>query len=333
MPVESISHVLAAESVAPKALVLGGGEILGATWGSAAASLLPIPLDLGLLVTRRVSPSIFNLMGKQILSGAWESPYIPDVSRLVGSRLVANAIGASSLRDLGPRERRSVVHGLSRAAYLSVRDGAGKEALARGGIEAVLAPDSVAILARLYRPRVVEGAPPRLVVQASRAWLRGHGGALVRGIVDAAHAFESVVLLPMGLAGGHGDLHGLTRLKRGLERSGLKSVTIERPENVWHIAEQIAGASVFIGTSLHGAITSMAYATPFVPLCGISKLDAYLETWADDVGGVAVDPESAGEAIQSALRVATDARESLARSLEAASWDNTERVLNVAHGG
>jgi polysaccharide pyruvyl transferase len=330
VPLESITEILGTNSMAPRSLVLGGGEICGATWGSAAASVLPIPADLALLLLRRVSPTMFNLAGKALLGGKWANPYIPDAAHLPETALVANSIGASSLAQVADPIRGAALAALSRAAYLSVRDRRGQTVLAQAGVHAVLAPDSVAALSRLYRPQTADGAS-RLVVQASRAWLRHNGEMLARTILAVANRFDSILLLPIGLAGGHGDLHGLTRLQRRLGRLGLRAVSVMEPGSVWQIADQIANARVFVGTSLHGAITSLAYATPFVPLHGISKLDAYLETWATDSRRHAMHPGAVDGAIRAALGSSQDEREVLGEALAVDSWRNMERVLRVAY--
>ena len=49
----------------------------------------------------------------------------------------------------------------------------------------------------------------------------------------------------------------------------------------------IANAKAYIGTSLHGAITSMSYAVPHVGLV-VEKLDAYLATWGVEGNNYAV---------------------------------------------
>src|SRR3546814_10504133 len=45
----------------------------------------------------------------------------------------------------------------------------------------------------------------------------------------------------------------------------------------------IANAGFYVGTSLHGAITAMSYAVPYVGVA-VPKLHSYLQTWG--VGGI-----------------------------------------------
>ena len=128
----------------PNGIILGGGEIIGATWGSAAASMIPAPFDLPLLAVRKwISPGVFDAIGRWALGGSSPTPYVPDVGKLDGVRLVANAIGASSIDQLRPAIQAEVIRALSTAKFLSVRDSTGQSLLEDHGVKAVLAPDCV----------------------------------------------------------------------------------------------------------------------------------------------------------------------------------------------
>lgn len=320
-------------TVLPEAecVILGGGEIIGATWGSAAASILPIPLDLPLLGTRLVSPRLFDFLGRALMRGSWATPYVPPQGALVSTRLVASAIGASSFDMLRPPEQESVLSALRSAAYLSVRDRQGWEILQRYGLDAALAPDSVAVLPRLHDASPA-GDDPGLVVQASRAWLRKHGYALASAVRELSGRFSSVSLLPIGTAGAHGDLQGLKRLRSALLGAGVREVRLLNPTTVWDIADAIASARLFIGTSLHGAITAMAYAVPFVPLAGIGKLDAYVGTWASALAPRSVLPAGLSQAASQAVELSVDLRRHYSLELDAKSWANLSTVVAVAYG-
>lgn len=317
----------------PSGVILGGGEVLGATWGSAAASMIPAPFDLTLLAVRRwVSRRAFDAIGRRILGGASPTPYVPSDSSLEGVCLVANAIGASSLEQLEPAIQAGLALTLSKARFVSVRDEAGQSLLGRHGITSVVAPDSVSILADLRRFDGTSDQRGPLVVQASRAWLRGNAKELVESVLQLAPNHSGVRLLPIGLAGAHADAEGLQSLARHLEDRGLAHVELVRPHSVWEIAEVIAQSAVFVGTSLHGAITALAYGVPFVSLDQVGKLEAYLATWGGPVSASVRSASQLVRAVDEALHVSRGAREEYARQLAALSWANTERVLDAAHG-
>ena len=118
-----------------------------------------------------------------------------------------------------------------------------------------------------------------------------------------------------------------------LETQGLPQVELVRPHSVWEIAEVIATSAAFVGTSLHGAITALAYSVPFVSLDQVSKLEAYLETWGRPVAASVSSARHLVHAVGAALAVPREARAEHASHLAALSWRNTERVLDAAYSG
>jgi len=314
------------------AVILGGGEILGATWGAAAASLLPVPLDLALLAVRQlISCRLFDAIGKLGMRGQWPTPYLPDPDTAEQCVLVANAIGASSLDTLDHDTRESVLQTLRMAQYVSVRDATGRALLEREGIPATLAPDSVAILARMYRP-TRPPADSTLVFQCSSTWIRSRMRSTVDALTTLSRQFARISFLPIGLAGGHDDQQALRIIRRCLPPAVRSRVDFVVPATVWDIAETIAGGSLFVGTSLHGNIAAMAYAVPSVGLEGVRKLSAYLATWGDGLTPIDVGPVGMQDAVQRAL--GGDPRRYAARAERLAdeSWANTRRVLRCAAG-
>lgn len=331
VPTGPIRELLSAANQGAMSIVLGGGEVVGATWGPAAASVLPIPADLGLLAIRRlVSARFADFLGKAYLRGSWPTPYVPSRQSLVSRSLIVSAVGANSLEALRSPERASVVEALRAAAFLSVRDRPSQLALAHYGLAAEMSPDSVAVLPRVYHPALATDEPG-LVIQGSRAWLNRQGPRLAESIRSLCGGFDSVTLVPIGLAGGHGDLQGLTRLRSALVEAGVSQLHLLRPRTIWDIADTIRNAKLFVGTSLHGAITAMAYAVPFVPLRGISKLDAYVSTWAAELAPRSAGPADLLEAARAALNVPLDLRRERSDELAERAWVNLGRVLEIAN--
>ncbi|WP_421732400.1 polysaccharide pyruvyl transferase family protein [Cellulomonas sp.] len=269
-------HSLASKEFAGATGVLvGGGEVLGARWGQALISQTPAPFDKALLALNKISARGLDLYSMWRLGGSDLSPFIPTVGP--DRRLATNAIGASSIAMLPPRYRAHVIEVLASAAYLSVRDSAGLELLRGEGLRPTLAPDSASVLARLYPvPRVDNGT---LVVQCSWSWLRRNLSPFLQFVREASSQYTQIALLPIGLAGGHGDSEALRRVQSAVRRENVQVVQVR---HIWDIAEAIAQSAAFVGSSLHGHVTAMAYGVPSVALAGISKLTAYVETWGDD---------------------------------------------------
>lgn len=313
-------------------LVLGGGEILGATWGAAATSLLPVPLDFGLLAVRHlISHRLFDRIGKAGLRGKWPTPYVPDLDIAHRCTLVANAIGASSLLTLNPKAREAVVAALKAARYVSVRDTRGRQLLRREGIESTLAPDSVAILAKIHYPTSAT-ADGTLVFQCSRAWLRSRLRPTLDAIVALSRHFSRILLLPIGLAGGHDDRQALRIIRRAAKSMTRLRIDLAEVVSVWDIADAIAQSSAFVGTSLHGNIAAMAHGVPSVGLEGVRKLDSYIDTWGEGLTPFAISPTEVYDAVLFALASDHCRRVERASSHAELSWKNSTRVLRCAAG-
>ena len=312
-------------------LVLGGGEVGGATWGQAATSLSPFPVDRGLAaVRRRIGARAQDRLGRLLLQGRWPTPYIPDESVVGGAfTLTSNAIGVSSIANLDDATRVAVARTLSKARYLSVRDQDSVQALRRHGVGSQLAPDSAAAL-RMVHPNPVTEPRDGLVFQCSLDWMRRHGSGALDALAEVAGRFAALRLLPIGLAGGHSDQSALAALRTRLHQRGIRNAVLETATTTWQIADAIARAEVFVGTSLHGAITSMAYGTPHVTLAGIRKLDAYMTTWGDGLTPTGVAPEALSSAVQSALRISKLALSARAERLSALAWASTLRAIEAA---
>ncbi|MGH9000206.1 MAG: polysaccharide pyruvyl transferase family protein, partial [Acidimicrobiia bacterium] len=95
------------------------------------------------------------------------------------------------------------------------------------------------------------------------------------------------------------------------------------------IAAAVSGAAVFVGSSLHGAITALAYGRPFVVcnLAGESKLDGF----ADLTGlerRLVRHPGALGTAIEAALTVAPPA--ALLPGLRRRVDDHFDRIAVLA---
>ncbi|MFQ0828460.1 polysaccharide pyruvyl transferase family protein [Serratia fonticola] len=90
-----------------------------------------------------------------------------------------------------------------------------------------------------------------------------------------------LVLCPIGHALGHEDFKPLAILNKKLaEEYPQRVVFIYEQIHIYEIMALISQASLYIGTSLHGAITSLSFGVPYVTFNkDIKKLSAYIATW------------------------------------------------------
>lgn len=323
--VQSTSRVTGSTAFAPRGLIVGGGEVLSATWSQALINLIPYPLDFVFRALRKTfGVARTDPVARLLLRGEWATPYVPSPEYCVEVPVAFNAVGASSLPNLRGGALDSVIGALTRARFVSVRDEIGLKAVRKFRADASLAPDSAAILRRIFP---TSGATERtLVFQCSHQWLWDSSSVLDQ-LTDLSTEFDKVVLLPIGLAGGHGDHHALRSVQRQLAARGLDVEFPDTDVTVESIVTEIGGASLFVGSSLHGAITSMAFGVPHVALDNVDKLTAYLQTWGDSLTPHDVPAAEIAAAGRKALGVSRDQLMLRAARLEQLAWANTQRVL------
>lgn len=88
-----------------------------------------------------------------------------------------------------------------------------------------------------------------------------------------------IVLCPIGTASGHEDHKALKKI---YELLNVDSQLIINP-TIFEIMILIANSSLYIGSSLHGVITSMSYGVPFISIgAKQTKTKNYLETWSEE---------------------------------------------------
>ncbi|MDQ1504366.1 MAG: hypothetical protein QOD57_2093 [Actinomycetota bacterium] len=252
-------------------VVVGGGELIHLN-----DPLLAPVYETTADELRRMAPSRFFVEG---LGPDLEAD-CPVVWHGVGVPWAPDGDGARRLRAaLAPRP------------YVTVRDRHSAQRLAEAGVDRPVdvVPDSALLVerilprellrARLDRLRAGGGYPgpdsPALVVQGC-GLLLPHLDAVVEATArwQAARPVPlDVVVVETGPCRGDGVF--ADALERALETGPVRR--LPAGASVEDLAAAIAGAGVFLGSSLHGAITALAYGRPFVllNLMGEAKLDGF----------------------------------------------------------
>jgi polysaccharide pyruvyl transferase WcaK-like protein len=252
-------------------VVVGGGELIHLN-----DPLLAPVYETTADELRRMAPSRFFVEG---LGPDLEAD-CPVVWHGVGVPWAPDGDGARRLRAaLAPRP------------YVTVRDRHSARRLAEAGIDRPVdvVPDSALLVERILprellrerldRLRAGGGYPgpdsPALVVQGC-GLLLPHLDAVVEATTrwQAARPVPlDVVVVETGPCRGDGVF--ADALERALETGPVRR--LPAGASVEDLAAAIAGAGVFLGSSLHGAITALAYGRPFVllNLMGEAKLDGF----------------------------------------------------------
>jgi hypothetical protein len=330
------------------AAVLAGGEVLAARWLDARLALVAPARSLRLkLLTRLLGRELMDRRSHSALGGDRPLPWVLAPADLGhGVRVAYNAVGGVGLTALPEELQRAARHRLSAADYLSVRDPEAQQALDSWKLarEVHLAPDPAALVAEVFPRRRLEEersatvahtlarvGPSYAVVQAGRYPTLGRVRTLA-GQLRRLHRASglALVLLPLGQAAGHDDRVPLTRLAELLAE--VPTVLVDEP-TVTDILDLIAGARLFLGTSLHGNLTALAYDVPRVGFGDrVAKLDWFLQTWDPLQATGTIPCGQIARAAERALEAGGDELRTSRQTLSSASWDNYRRLAAAIAG-
>jgi polysaccharide pyruvyl transferase WcaK-like protein len=246
------------------AVIVGGGNLL-----KASPTDLPAYAD----VADMAYPSVW--IGAAAFAGREQIP------------LIFNAPGVQQ-PDLATSTARDVAtEALSAAAYLTVRDEPSANVLRQLGLDPEIVPDTALLVGSLWsdvelRAEKEAIAPgPTLTVHIKRRTLVEPPDEVACAIDDLAETLNArPVLVAIGRC--HGD-HIAQREIAARMRS--QPVVLAQPASVRQVAALIGESVAYVGASLHGLITAVAFgrpATQVVQPGGLPKFKGFL----DHIGGV-----------------------------------------------
>ena len=282
------------ETTGHTSVIVAGGEAVAVTWSS-----LLLALSSKFKRTHRFHHRLnkvidLNAFAKRRLHGETELPFVFTASDFAGvDRIIFNSLGGSEIdpatfdRFSGLRDK------LRNVDYFAVRDVATQQHLANQGIQTHLYPDSAILMSNFYPTALLaERVSPQITEYVARNRHRylffqiknNHAKTneqLIARQLDAIARQTGLhlCLCPIGKALNHDDHLALQRIAPLLAQPN----TLIDEVTIWDIMYLIANAGVYAGTSLHGAITAMSYAVPYVGIA-VPKLHSYLTTWG--VGGI-----------------------------------------------
>lgn len=270
-------------------VMVAGGEALGVTWNSLLAALNKPFQRIHKHHVRITKVLNLNRIAKKIVKGKTTLPFVFDKSDFNSVKtFIFNSLGGSGITS-ALFERFGFMRGkLQNADYLAVRDNITLENLRQNEIKAHLFPDSAILMSEFYpletlgksitpevHRYVLKNRGNYVFFQINQKTTAGRKGAIASELDRIYRDTRTeICLCPIGKAFNHDDHLALYAVKTKMESPS----TYFDAENIWDIMYLIANSKAYIGTSLHGAITSMSYNVPHVGLV-VEKLDAYLSTW------------------------------------------------------
>lgn len=270
-------------------LVVTGGECLGAKWHvlfSYINKIYHLLSKKGLIRRKLISYEI----ARKYLGGKSEYPYCVNKKDFKGSiKLLFNTVGSSYEFD-GIQ-----INALNNADYISLRDEISYKNSLILSNKTYLVPDSAIILSDVFpineleKNRYIKNPLVTRIIESNEDYIffqiaKEHAIEKLDKICKQLNLVYSklktkIVLCPIGTAFGHEDHIALKRIYQKLNNNF--TVLIESP-SIFEIMLLIVNSKLYIGTSLHGVITSMSFGIPYIGLKKeTEKLVFYLQTWGE----------------------------------------------------
>ena len=282
-------------------LIVAGGESLFSDWSVIMAfvdskyhccqSLLRKLFFFKKSIGRRIYKSYVKLT----LPTKTKYPFTIGKNELLNFKgIYYNSVGGIGLDSLSgakllqKKDERNVLNSVD---YLSVRDKYTCKALISANIENTLVADSAIMMSEVFTDEILENNlsinnklldKPYLFFQGNKLYLEKESSKIAEELFKLQQETNlKICLCPIGTALGHEDIEGLNSLIPFLNQKGVSYIMIDSP-NLFDIMWLIKYSKLYIGTSLHGIITSMSFRVPYVGYCK-RKLMTYIYTWDEEV--------------------------------------------------
>ncbi len=229
------------------------------------------------------------------------------------SHIIYNSVGGSWLQKTrGFLSNDSNKRIINSCDYISVRDKITCDILSEINIDSVIVPDSAILMSDYFKESFLSlnsvdleelglESNNYIFFQINRTTLSDYKVDVVNMLRKLLLESYTILFCPIGTAYGHSDDIALIELYNLLDTKQIKLI---KEPGVWDIMNLIRNAKCYIGTSLHGVITSMSYNTPFIGY-KTKKLQSYLNQW-DSTNGqlyytddINVIPDMIGKVIDS----------------------------------
>lgn len=290
---QSVRELLEAPLTRDDVVVLCGGDILSADWMLMVAHLhSPLFLKAARAARRLLGVVRTNDMARMLLGEKNAFPYVISKNDC-GASVYFTAVGGAGFKSDAHVQR--VAAELKQTDGVSVRDKEVQQLLSKAGVSAGLIPDTALIMSDFFTPEVLRGRDwkTKLKVhgdfdenkyfsfQGAKRLLEGHLDDLSAEIVKAYELTGlAPMFVPIGRAPDHEDHVVLEELYKRAVAANIPCA-YQDSEHILDIMTSLAFARTYVGTSLHGAITTYSFGhKPTALFCNeVKKLKDFLNSW------------------------------------------------------
>lgn len=297
IPTEAYNVLFKANNKDENYLIIAGGESLFATW-----RIILSYVDKNLKTSNRFTNCrILSSLVWRLQSVYMRLRYNPHTSfpYTIGKFelpkfkcIVYNSVGNCTLYNNNLLlENKKAKEIINTNDYLAVRDKLTQKALNKMGVESSLVADSAILMSKIFSESFLEHSlslekqqytkQGYIYFQLGKNFLKGREKEYAVMLDNIWKKYKHKICLGViATAIDHEDHIALAKIATHLDPN---SFLFYKTPNIWDIMWLIKNAKLYIGTSLHGAITAMSFK---VPICahGPKKLQRYLTDWGGKIG-------------------------------------------------
>lgn len=270
------------------AIIIDGGDILSVTWSDMYLNLLDSRIKIfAFKCIRKISYRLSDILAKKILKGKSERPWILDKNKIKCKQLIYNTVDGTIENTRIHKE--ILKENIKNIDYISLRNSICFDEISSINNNAYMYPDSVLGLSKYISIEELEkniSGEVKKFTQNNKYFVfqskKNIGKKYYEDIKKNIEAITTetnlkCLLLPIGYAQGHEDQ---IILKQIMDNMDSDNVVMFEFSNIYEIIYLIKNSEFFIGTSLHGLITSISYGVPHMAFTDqIKKQINFLNTW------------------------------------------------------
>ena len=234
-------------------------------------------------IIRKISYDFSNKISKKLLKGQTYSPWILDKNIMKCDTLIYNTVDGQINRI----QLKNVYNEIKKIDYISIRNCSVYDDIKKINNNCYMFPDSVINVSKIIDISIMEDyISPEIkkfvndndyyIFQSNKKIGNANYKNIIQGISETNKKCKlKCLLLPIGFAQGHEDPVVLKKIKKSVENTFFYDNI-----NIYEIIYLIKNSRLFIGTSLHGLITSISYGIPHMAYTNkIKKQINFLNTW------------------------------------------------------
>ncbi len=290
---ESVKHLLSKSIPHNDSVVLCGGDILSADWMLMVAHLRSTSFLKAARIARRLLGIVLTNDIARVMLGETNSfPYV--ISRSdCSAKVFFTAVGGAGFKS--DKHLQRVAKELLDTDGVSVRDTEVQALLSKFGVTARLVPDTALVMSDYFTPAILSQRDWKMKLkvsgdfdfnkyysfQGAKRLLEGHINELVTEI-EKTYQLTGLapMFVPIGRAPDHEDHVVLEAIYAKIVEKNIPCA-YQDSEHILDIMSSLAFARTYVGTSLHGAITTYSFGhKPTALFCNeVKKLKDFLGTW------------------------------------------------------